>query len=347
MRFPAILLLCVTLLVGACRPNDAPYRETFYVFGTLVEFVVWDSDADTARTAVRDAAHLLQRYHDAWHAWRPGQVATVNAAFARGETARIDPELARLIAVSQSLNTASGGLFDPGIGALIAAWGFHDDTPPEGRAPPLGAIEDYLRTRPTIAQVTVDGDQIRSANPAVRLDFGAIAKGYALDRAMEILARHGLKNGLINAGGDLNVAGTAPGRPWRVAIRNPVGWGAVAWIEARNGEAIYTSGNYERFLEYEGVRFAHILDPRTGMPIHHIVSATVISDNGALADAAATALSVAGADWPAVARQLGVTQALIIGEDGAIEATPAMAKRLRGLSAAQHLTLKNPARSAS
>ncbi len=164
----------------------------------------------------------------------------------------------------------------------------------------------------------------------VEIDLGAYAKGYALNLAIQQLRANGFQHAIVNAGGDLCAAGRHGARPWRVGIRHPQGEGVIASLELSGEECVLTSGNYERYREHEGIRYSHIIDPRSGYPVEHITSATVISSDGALADAAATALSVAGPDaWQRIARQMGVDQVMLVDESGQVYLTPAMQARIR------------------
>ncbi|MEX5729949.1 thiamine biosynthesis lipoprotein [Rhodovulum iodosum] len=325
-----LVLFCALLLVAvrAARVEQV-HRETLYVFGTLVEIEIRGERRDTARAATTSVGRLLQSLHHDWHAWRPGALGDLNAAIAAGDAGNVDDRLAGVLRTGRRLACQSGGLFDPAIGGLIGLWGFHADTPPEGAPPARAEIEALLAARPRMTDLQIEGTRVRSANPAVQLDLGGFAKGAALDLAAADLRARGIENAVLNAGGDVNVLGTHGDRPWRVAIRDPFVWGAVGAVSLRPGEVLYTSGNYERYFEHDGERFAHIIDPRTGYPVREIVSVSVLDTDGARADAAATALSVAGrAGWPRVAAAMGVSAVLMITDSGALLATPAMADRL-------------------
>ncbi len=176
----------------------------------------------------------------------------------------------------------------------------------------------------------LDGGQLRSTNPAAQLDFGAIAKGYGVDLAIARLRELGIQNAIINAGGNLRAIGKHGDRPWRIGIRNPRGEGVLASIETHGDESILTSGDYERFYEYQGKRYHHIIDPRNGYPATGVISVTVIADDAATADAASTALFVAGPQrWHEIVKKLGITQVMLIDDKGRMVVTPAMAKRIR------------------
>ncbi len=181
---------------------------------------------------------------------------------------------------------------------------------------------------------------LRSVNPAVQLDFGAYLKGYGVDRAMEALIELGIAHAIINAGGDLRAIGRRPERPWRVGIRDPRGPGVMASLEIEGDECVFTSGDYERYFDYEGVRYHHILDPRSGSSARGTMSVTVVHNNGAEADAAATALFIAGPDgWRETAQAMGIEHVMLVDEAGKVYVTPTLAARLT-FEAAQPPTLE-------
>lgn len=327
----AVVIAAAFALAGGIRyARPAPdIHETFYVFGTLLEVETRGVDEKRAREAIaRVGAHLRQMHRD-WHAWQPGELEELNAAIAAGKSFTVDPTLARLLRQGRDLSCRSSGRFDPAIGAMIEAWGFHADEPPEGDPPPDATIAALVARHPKMTDLRFSGNEVSSTNPAVQLDLGAYAKGAALDIVKEDLKAAGVEDAVLNAGGGVQVIGSHGARPWRVAIRDPFQWGVVAAISLRPGEALHTSGNYERYFDKGGVRFSHIIDPRTGRPMTGVVSVSVLGGNGVPSDGAATALCVAGPDeWPRIAAQMGVKAVLMITDDGSMFATPAMMDRL-------------------
>lgn len=332
-RTLALATMLALIVLGIHRLRgpeaDVEVRDTRYVFGTLVEIVVRGADPVEARTAVSATGRLLQTLHHDWHAWRPGALSTLNDAIADGRAAEVDPQLADLLRAGQQLACASEGLFNPGIGRLVALWGFHADTPPQSPPPAASEIAALRAADPQMTDLVIDGQIVRSTNPSLQLDLGGYAKGAALDLAAADLAARGIRDAVLNAGGDVNVLGDHGARPWRVAIRDPFVWGALATVTLDPGEVLYTSGNYERYFEHEGERFAHIIDPRSGHPVREIVSVSVLDTEGVRADAAATALSVAGRErFAAVAAALEIDAAVMVTDRGEVLATPAMVKRI-------------------
>jgi FAD:protein FMN transferase len=325
-----ISFLFVFIFLSACQRVVPEYRATVYVFGTLVEIILRDVDDAKAKKIVASLQEDFQVLHKEWHAWRPGELDRLNKSFAKGESQRVSELLLPAIEKAKLFEELSDGYFNPAIGRILSAWGFQSDVMPKGKIPPLDEIRALAALKPSMKDVIIDGNLVSSKNPAVSLDFGGFGKGYALDLAEEKLQKLGVHNAVLNAGGDINTMGTHGDRPWIMAIRHPfVKWDVIASVELEPGEELYTSGNYERFIEHDGIHYAHILTPETGMPVNHIVSASVIHDNGALADAAATALTVAGPkDWYRIAKKMGVKYVLLIDEKGVFYVNPAMKNRL-------------------
>ncbi len=324
------LVLVAVLLLGGCSKQEPLYTEQLFVFGTLVEFSIWGAESEQAREAVSAVAADFQRMHRDWHAWKPGALTELNRALAAGEPAEADPFVLPLIEESKELYRRSEGLFNPAIGRLIALWGFHSDDRPTGPPPSQKTIADLVARHPTMNDIDVQANRVRSRNPAVQLDFGAFAKGYAIDLAVRRLREQGIDHAIVNAGGDLRAIGRRGERPWRVGIRHPQGRGVLASVETDGDDSVFTSGNYERYREHEGVRHSHIIDPRSGMPVEHVASVTVIHDNGAVADAAATALTVAGPKaWHRIAQAMGIKYAMLVDGEGTVYMNPAMAGRIR------------------
>jgi thiamine biosynthesis lipoprotein len=308
-----------------------------FVFGTVVEVKLYGVSPDKANRAFSELQSMFNDMHRDWHAWEPGMTVDINKAFASGLAAEASPDIIEMVRRSQEIEPKTGGRFNPAIGTLIGLWGFHTSNYPIlGPPPTQQQIDALLARNPSSTDIQIDGALLFSDNPAVQLDFGGIAKGHAVDLATSRLLDFGIRNAIVNAGGDLRAMGDHGNRPWRVAVRKP-GGGAIGYIEVMGDEAIFTSGNYERFREDAAERYPHILDPTTGWPARDIASVTVITDDGLLADAAATALVVAGVDgWADVARALELDLVAVVDEVGTLQLTPAMRERIH-LSAQQEL----------
>jgi thiamine biosynthesis lipoprotein len=305
-------------------------KKQYFIFGTIIEVLVWHNDENHVNKALLSVEEELNGMHSQWHAWKAGRLHEINKALRSGQAFDLTIEEAQFIELTAFLSNQSLGNFNPAIGQLINLWGFHTDEYPITEPPPNQSdILKYLENMPVMTDITIENDQITSQNSLIWLDFGGVAKGYAIDKAINILKNHGIINAIVNAGGDLRSIGSKGDKNWQVAIRKPNSEEILAAISVQGDESIFTSGNYERYKEFEGKRYAHIINPKTGYGVEEIVSATVITDNGTKADAAATALIVAGTkDWHKVAQSMELDQVLMIKADGLCVATEKMMQRL-------------------
>jgi FAD:protein FMN transferase len=325
-----IIVLCLTfvLLAGCERPRI--YRDQFLAFGTLIELTIYGADRALAEKAFATARRDFKRMHAAWHAWRPSPLTRANDLIAAGKSFEVNPELLPLLQRAKRLSAQSDKLFNPAIGRLIALWGFHSDDPTRGRPPSAARIEALVERDAGMEDLTFSGARLRPGNPYVRLDFGAYAKGYGVGQVVEHLRALGVRNLIVNAGGDLRAIGRHGDRPWRIGIRNPRGRNIIASVQIKADESVFTSGDYERYFTHKDVRYHHILDPRTGYPARGTTSVTVIHDEPDAADAAATALFVAGPQrWQRLAAAMDIGDVMLIDARGRAHLTSSMARRLR------------------
>lgn len=289
---------------------------------------------DDARAAAEAVIALFQRLEGELSEWREGSpLAEVNRR-AGGAPVAVPPDLLAVVERSVELAERTGGAFDPTWAALWGLWDFQAAEPavpdPEAIAR-AAALIDYRRVEIDRAAGT-----LRLPEAGMKIGLGGVAKGYALDRAAELLRGRGHADFLIVAGGQVYAAGRRGGRPWRVGVRDPRGdqTDAFALLDLEGGVSSSTSGDYESYFELDGVRYHHILDPRTGRPARGLRSATVIAPDATLADALSTALVVLGPDRGlALAEEWPEVEAVLVGEDGALRTTPGIAGRLEILDA--------------
>lgn len=326
------LLAAAGLVLLAPDAWAVPHAQR-HLFGSPVD--LW-LPADAPAAARADVLAGLSAMNARWNAWKPGELTALNAALRAGRVHRATPAIAALIHGARPLEAASLGCFNPAIGGLVGAWGFHaDEMAHNGRAPDAREVARWMRAPPSLAQLEWRGLDVRSRNPALQLDFGAYAKGVAIDWALERLRRrHGVRDALLNLGGNLGAMGRIDGRAWRVGIRDPHGPGLAAALATDGREAVVTSGSYERWRRLDdGRRATHIIDPARGEPAPALASVTVVHPSAALADAAATALFVAGpARWRGIAARMGVDQVLVIDHEGRRESTARLGARLQNIA---------------
>ena len=323
--------MSLLLLLASCGA-PAPIKQQAYVFGTLVEVTVLDADPARAEAATASVLARFDALHRALHAWQPSALSSLNAALAQGKPHTVSPELAAMLRDARTHATRTGGLFDPAIGRLIALWGFQSDATP-GRVPDAARIAALVAAAPRMTDLSIDGDTVASRNPAVRLDLGGYAKGYALDEAVRLLRAHGIRDALVNIGGNVIALGQHGDRAWRVGIQHPRAAGTLATVELRDGEAIGTSGDYQRYFEAGGRRYSHLIDPRTGYPATGMQSLTILVAGphaGTRSDVLSKPLFIDGPGRLAhQAAALGVTHYLGVDAGGRLLVSPAMQSRLR------------------
>lgn len=327
-----IIVAVCCLLAGGCTDPAAiePLQQRFYAMGTWVDVTLGPGQDANGTQALRDIETLLRTFERDYYPWAPGALAELNTAIAEGREIVVDDDLAELLVRARELSRTTDGLFEPGLGSLVELWGFHTTASTEREPPSRDALAATLAAAGGIAALEIDGARVRSATRRLKLDLGGIAKGAAVAEIMALLESRGITSALVNAGGDLMVAGRAAGgRPWRVGIRHPRDDGLLGVLDLGDGEAAFTSGDYERYYELGGERMHHLLDPSTGRPVAHTQALTVLAPDPVLADAAATALFVAGPDrWRGLASRLGLDAVLRVDSSGAVEMTDAMATRV-------------------
>ena len=334
-------LILFSLFIQSCQRPVPEYHDDFLIFGTIINITLYDVDEKKAEEAFRSMRADLKYMHHAWHVWEPGPLMRTNQLLKTTEEFSAAPSVLDVIKVAKKLSIQSHDLFNPAIGELIALWGFHSNKQPTV-SPPDAAIKALVREHPTMRDIEIHGVRIRSSNPAVKIDLGGVAKGYAIDRLLQGLQEKGIHNALVNAGGDLKVIGHHGNRPWKVAIRDPRfdpknktenNQGIVASLDVMNNEAVFTSGDYERYVKNKNNKdkhLHHIIDPRTGYPAQGTESVTVLHHNASVADAAATAIFIAGpSQWQEIAKDMGVTQVLLIDTHGNVHISKAMEARVK------------------
>ena len=227
----------------------------------------------------------------------------------------VSTDFYKVLKVSEVVWAASGGAFEPTVAPLVDLWGF-GPTRRKDELPDPDVIADHLLGLGLDAiKLRKEGDrQFVSKTRPVQLDLSAVAKGYAVDLVADLLEMNALPDYLVEVGGEMRVSGSNPdGQPWRLAIETPALVSQVQEVLALSDGAVATSGDYRNYFEYEGARYSHTLDPRSGYPINHgLASVTVLSDTCAEADAWATALMVMGThEGMQLANQLGLSVYMI------------------------------------
>lgn len=293
--------------------------------GTLVEVQAGGPKA-RVEEAITAAFREIARIERMMSPSGEGELAQLNAR-AHSRPVRVSFELFQLLERSMDYHELTGGKFDITLGKLLELWGFSSSfgepeeaqSPPQ-QPPPLEAIKAVLTER----WLKLDREKRTvQLGPNAKLDLGGIAKGYAVDRAIEVLREHGVRAALVNAGGDIRVLGRRPGllnsRPFKIAIQHPRAEDEILGIVELTDRAIATSGDYERYFVADGVRYHHILDPATGWPAQGCISVTVIAPTALEADALATGVFALGPEQGlALLERLPQVEGIIVTSEGQI-----------------------------
>lgn len=285
-----VLVVTCTALVCPClasRPQSVRREYVELHMGVGVRIVLYASDDGAARRAARAAYDRIVALEDIMSDYRP-QSEVRRLAERAGEAVPVSEHLFTVLARALDLSRRSNGAFDPTVGPFVELWRAVRRT---GRLPAQPEL-DAARARVGWEKVRLDSAArtVRLEAGGMRLDLGGIAKGYILDQALAELRRNGVTRALLEAGGDIVAGDAPPGRSgWRVTV--PAGGPAIAArAKALAHAALATSGDTEQFVVVDGVRYSHVVDPRTGLGVTGRRQATVVASDGLTADGLATAL---------------------------------------------------------
>ncbi len=328
-------------IVTSAAPSIAPRRVingTYSAMGTSLEFKVWTDRSEVlVRAAMSDAHAEIKRLEKLMTTWdEASEVSKVNAA-AGGAPIGVSDELLDVLEGARAIHDASEGVFDITFYGLKGLWRFDQDAVAE--IPTDAAIAARL---PLVNGKKVEVDRskktVRLPTKGMAINLGGIAKGYAVDRAAAVLAKHGFTDVVVQAGGDLLVRGRKGEEPWRVGIRDPRGpdWFAVAAIK---DAAFSTAGDYERYWMKDGKRYHHILDPRTGKPATACRSVTVFAKDALTADEYDDAIFILGPEkgMKLIEAMPGVG-AVIVDKDNVVH----VSKSLEGVVTLTHQPTNTP-----
>lgn len=318
----AVALAVPAYILFLRRPPAAEPRErTEFMMDTIVKITYFQPAhlpaVEAALSAMRDVERKMSAHLET------SEVSAINRA-AGMHPVQVSPETLATIRLGLEVGRLTGGAFDITIKPLMDLWAIGrrgEQLPAPGAVEEKRRLVDYRRVRVDEARREVMLEQAGMA-----LDLGGIAKGYAVDAAARVLSEHGVTEALINAGGDIFVLGQrARNRAWRIAVQHPRRLDDFIAILELRSIAVVTSGDYQRFIDVDGRRYHHILDPRTGAPARGLVSATTVAPSAALADAWSTALFVLGPERGLeLIRQVPGVDALVVTPAGGVSYTPGL-----------------------
>ena len=316
-------LLALLLLVWLPSPGAAgplvTVRDGRPLMGTLLQLTLVSDDEARARVAAEACFALGAELEAVLTTYDPASATSRLNASAGAGPFQAPPALARMLADSKRLSAATGGVFDPTVGPLIELWTQAGRT---GRLPSAAAIAT-AKSRVGAERIVLGPDGMVALEPGMRVNFGGVGKGFALDRMREGLAEHGVSRALLDFGGSSWLALGAPaGEPtWRVLLRD--GRGGFAGVVSLRDASVSFSESFGEASEIEGKRYGHVIDPRTGWPIREPVAGVALASDGATAEALTKALVVlAPPEGLAVVARTPGAEALVIDAAGALHESP-------------------------
>jgi thiamine biosynthesis lipoprotein len=285
-----VVVMAFAAATGSARAEWI-YREQS-IMGTRCDVELWSEDRAKGEAAIESVFADMRRIDLLMSTWKPNtQLSRVNQLASR-QPVGVDAELFDLIRTALDYSATTRGAFDITYASVGYLYDFKKGAHPsqDAIAKALPGV-DYRQVRLDARRRTV-----RFLRPSMRIDLGGIAKGYAVDRGVDILRRAGFERAMVNAGGDTRIIGDRFGKPWVVGVRNPDKEGVSFTRIPLTDAAISTSGDYERYFDDGGVRYHHILDPKTGESARALRSATVIGPTALQTDALSTSVFVLGAE---------------------------------------------------
>jgi thiamine biosynthesis lipoprotein len=319
-RCLAILCAGMGLLSGGCGAS-APAKVTWISMGTFASVSVPGQDEGRLTSVSGQVRAVFEEVEAQASLHKSNSVLTRICAAAGKEAVPVPDLTHEVIAASLRYAELSGGRFDPTVAPIVRRWGFSGGRTPTNLPPreEIAAMMSLIGYR----QVVLQNKAVFLPMQGMMLDLGGIAKGFAVDVAYRQLESAAVQNALIDLGGNMRCLGSPRPRlagasnPWRIGVRNPFDREKIVGIvRLPPGMAVASSGNYERFVEIDGVRYTHIIDPRTGMPVKGMAGTTVLCDTATETDALSTALFVAGVeDAKALLEKFPACRALIVPDE--------------------------------
>ncbi len=290
IRQVSIILIFCSCVIAI---GQQPYKQTMKLMGSRFDITVVAKDSIEANLHILLAVNEIKRIEKLISSWDTNSETSLINKNAGVSPIQVSQELYQLIERSIKISELTDGAFDISYASIDKIWQFNGS---------MQRLPNVKEIKQSVAKVGYKNIVLNKAESTIflkqkgmKIGFGAIGKGYAADKAKELLISKGVVSGIVNASGDMNTWGRQPnGEEWKVAITNPLNKNkAFALLPITNG-AVVTSGNYEKFVLFDGKKYSHIIDPRTGYPSKGIISVTVFAPKSELADALATSVFVMG-----------------------------------------------------
>ncbi|MGB7393724.1 MAG: FAD:protein FMN transferase [Pricia sp.] len=319
MRSLALLFLCfLTLGIFAQDEQPVTVHQTLKLMGTRFDITVVADNEEIGQINIDEATAEIRRIENLISAWEPDSETSLINKNAGIRPVEVSLELFQLIERAKQISELTDGAFDISYASMDEIWKFDGsmlEKPSETELKASVARVGYQKI-----VLNLDQQTVFLRDKGMKISFGAIGKGYAADKTKELLISKQVIGGIINAAGDLTTWGTkANGKKWLIGIANPLSKEKIfSWLPVVES-SVATSGNYEKFVEFDGVKYSHIIDPRTGSPSTGVNSVSIFNKSAELCDALATAVYIMGREAGlSLIDQLGGTEVILVDSDNQV-----------------------------
>lgn len=286
-----LVLLIVLLVTGCGKPESSLIRRSQFLMGTLVEISVYENNKDIAQPAIQNAFNEIRRVENLMSTHIPKSEVSIINQSSGIRPVPVSPEVFAVIRRALYWAKQTQGALDISLEPVQKLWDFEGDHP----ALPEKISLQHELSKVSFTKIKLENQTVFLTEKGMGLNLGAIAKGYAVDQAIKTLKESNIHHALINAGGDLKSIGSRPDQTtWKIGLQHPRQPESILASFSLSGKAVATSGDYQKYFVHDGIRYHHILNPKTGYPVTDTMSATVIADTVMDADALSTALFVMG-----------------------------------------------------
>ena len=343
----SLLAAAIVLLVAtSCERNGGVYEDKLNVLGSFAQISIAGMLPENAKqAALAVEKDLLALDYIGFTFEDEGELLQLNEAIAQGQGMVVSDGLVELIMEARKLSAASAGLFNPATGELTALWEFHCGKEQCSEVPYPDEVQRLIDEQvakiiaghPSMDDLIIKGNEVSSRNRLVKLEFGDIIRGLALEKGIAHLEDMEISNAMIDIGGNVRTMGRRGEHHWWVGIPDASGKHLLGSIENIDDQAVVTVRAFDQSFGKGDLVYRHIVDPRSGLPVRDVLSVTVMHENAMVANASAVALLAAGIkDWKTVADRMDAHKILMITKDGTFYTSPAMEHIIHWKQGVQH-----------
>ena len=336
----------VMLVTTSCERNGGVYEDQLNVLGSFAQISIAGMLPEDAKQAAYAVEKDLQSLDYIGYTFESdSELQQLNAAIAEGRSMMVSDGLAELILEAKKLSAASDGLFNPATGELTALWEFHCGKEQCSEVPYPNEVQrlideqvaKILAGHPSMDDLTLNGNQVSSRNRLVKLEFGDIIRGLALEKGIAHLEAMGISNAMIDIGGSVRTTGRRGKHDWWVGVPDASGKHLLGSIENIHDQAVVTVRAFDQSFGKQGLVYRHIVDPRSGLPVRDVLAVTVMHENAMVANASAMAFLAAGInDWKTVSERMDAHKILMITKDGTLYTSLAMSNIIHWKQGIEH-----------